>query len=337
MTMRIKNYTNFNDLPDSITSKVDELPIFVQPVYARLLFETKGWLTSWYLGYDSKGACFLLPMAVHKTKFYTKGICLFSTIYLDNTLPKDQEQVFLDSFIAYIEEYKICDWIQQGMNWAFFNTVPNKTSFCDFGTFRVDLKSENLGIRRDQKREIRKAIQNGCELVFGIKCLKDAHSVIRDTLSNASLTTYSYEYLQKLTEILKDKILIGVVYLKQQPQAAVIAYQSNHSIYAIYAGSIYKSFPGSTPWIYQEMYETGIANGVLYFDFVGAVKNPEPESKLYRIQQFKRHMGGKEIWGYLWRYVINKRKYFIYTTILKLYCKCKHKKYGDIIYRETGK
>jgi hypothetical protein len=81
----------------------------------------------------------------------------------------------------------------------------------------------------------------------------------------------------------------------------------------------------------------GRQNGAHYFDFVGAIKNPDPNSKFYRIQQFKRHMGGEEVWGYLWRYVFSKKKYFLYSTLLKLYSRFKHRRYGDIIYLETGK
>jgi hypothetical protein len=330
--MKIKRYDSFKEVQVDIKIDSEDLPIFFHPKYASMINATKGWITSWYVGYhDGKAVC-LLPMATKKGFFYTKGMCLFSTYSINNTF--FSEQTFLDEFIKFVRENKICDWIQQGQNWAFFNCVPKGATFCDFGTYRVDLKKQEEVMKREGRRYIDRA-KDSCVLIK--EDLTKAYSVISSTLHNAHLSELSLCQLEKEKIILGDSMMSYVADYDGVSQAAVVAYRTNHSLYAIYAGSILKPFNGATNWIYSEMYNMGRQNGAHYFDFVGAIKNPDPNSKFYRIQQFKRHMGGEEVWGYLWRYVFSKKKYFLYSTLLKLYSRFKHRRYGDIIYLETGK
>ncbi|MGD1822478.1 MAG: hypothetical protein ACPKM0_06905 [Pleomorphochaeta sp.] len=338
--MEIKKYLKFEDLPQSIIDIEASLPIFITSDYARMMSKTKKYEVSWYVGYENNIPLFIIPFGIKKILFFTKGICLFSSFCLDmNKYTHEVEQEFIDAMVLYIEKSKCCDWIQQSPNHALFSVIPSGSKSCPFGTFRVNILGTDEDIlqqiRRDERRSIRKAEKEGGIIHFGEDYLDDAFKVIISTLSKAQLSTFSKSRVLEEKKILKDKFIVGVCYHNDIPQSAVIAYRTKHSVYAIYAGSIYKQLRGATNWLYYDIYKQGSACGAQYFDFVGARMHINKDSKLYRIQQFKRHMGGELIEGFLWKKVINKPKYFLYSILLGTRYLLKGKKMkGDIIDQE---
>jgi lipid II:glycine glycyltransferase (peptidoglycan interpeptide bridge formation enzyme) len=136
----------------------------------------------------------------------------------------------------------------------------------------------------------------------------------------------------------RDKSKIYVSYLDDVPQTAVIFLGNEYCTYALYAGSIIKAFRGANSYLdWEAILEAKKCNSS-YFDFVGARINPEPGSKLERIQNYKSRFGSEFVQGYLWKMVISKRKYFIYKTILKIYFLLKNNKIKkDIIDQEFEK
>ncbi len=330
--MIIKKYDTFEGLKNDINIDPEYQPIFLHPKYAEMIKATKGWIMSWYIGFVDEVPLYLLPMAVKKTRYYTKGQCYFSTIYLTNE--KNKEEEFLDSFVSFVKENKVCDWIQQGSNWAFFSKVPKDAVFCDFGTYRVDLTKDENPIRKSDLRYLKRAKEN---CVLYNDDIKSVSEIINVVYKKTNLKKINSQTINTEKTLLSNNMIILSVNLEEKLQSAIVAYKTNHSIYGIYAGTIRNSFKGVTQLMYNEIYNYAKENNIKYFDFVGAVKNLVPGSKFYNIQMTKRHLGGEELWGYLWRYPINKQKYFLYKLALKTYCKLKGKRYGDIIYRETGK
>lgn len=338
--MEIKKYLKFEDLPQSIIGIEASLPIFITSDYARMMSKTKKYEVSWYVGYENNIPLFIIPFGIKKIMFFTKGICLFSSFCLDmDKYTHEVEQVFINALVLYIEKSKYCDWIQQSPNHALFTCVPEKSIFCPFGTYRVSLNKSmeeiDKSIRRHERRAIRSAKKELCVINEGVEYLKDACDVISQTYKKANFSEITTQLINKEYSILQDRMKIYVCYYNNEPQSALITYSSGHSIYGAYGGTIINAIRGASNWIFNEVYISGHSNHVEYFDYVGARINVDPDSKLYRIQQYKRHMGGELIEGFLWKKVINKPKYFLYSILLGTRYLLKGKKMkGDIIDQE---
>ena len=64
---------------------------------------------------------------------------------------------------------------------------------------------------------------------------------------------------------------------------------------------------------------------------MGARINPEKNTKIHGIQDFKKRFGGTLIIGYLWKYDLNPLKRIIFSTLVYLKTR---KKIRDIIDNE---
>ena len=77
--------------------------------------------------------------------------------------------------------------------------------------------------------------------------------------------------------------------------------------------------------------------GVTCFDFMGARLTTEPGSKLEGIQRFKSRFGSSLEEGYMFRFIVNKRRYWIYKNALKLFYWRYGGEFKDIIEVERAK
>lgn len=326
--------------PESIIER-SKVPIFALPEYAQYFTHIKSYNIIWLIGINETKAEFIIPFGINKKYFIRKGIFLTAPICTNESSTAKNEKTILNELVNYINKHKLCDWIVQPPNWAIFETYPDKSIYCLFGTYKIDLHSavniDELFVRisKDDRKDIKKAIREGVEIKIGLDCLDDAVKVISETANSANIFSPSKEILLKESFYLKQNFFIYVAYYKNQPQASVVFYSTKYCVYGIYGGSISHPFRGANSYLFWQSIQDAKIQGIKYFDFVGARINPLKESKQYRIQQFKEHFGGEFQKGYLWKYIFSPLKYKLYTLAVRIAFLMKNKPYKeDIIDQE---
>lgn len=340
--MKVCKFTKYTDIPDSDLF-LDKIPVFASQNYADYLIESKGHNVVWFAGLkENNTVSYLLPFALIKRKFFSKGYFVTGVVSFNQLYSAEKEKKFLDKVIIYIETNKLCDWIQQGPNWALFNTVPSRAKSAKFGTYKIFLENkseENLlkRMNRYHRKDINYAIRNNVEIKKGIENINDCLLIIGSTSKEAGLYSPSLAEIEKLAFFFKDNLRIYVSYFDNIPQSAAIFLSNKYCIFGLYAGSISGAVRGSNAYLFWEAIKDGKENNCAGFDFVGGRLKPEPGSKLERIQRFKEHFGSEFIQGYLWKMKFSNTKYYLYHILIRLLYLAKFKKYKpDIIDQESN-
>lgn len=337
--MLINKYDRFADIPGSeYFSEI--IPIFATQNYADFLKAIKKHNTVWFACLENDKVSYLLPFAIIKKIIFKKGYFTTGVISFaqDNSLEKEKN--FVESIIIYIKKNKLCDWIQQGPNWALFNTVPSGSKAVKYGTFKISFKDKNendlySSIYNVERRSMRKALNDYVEIKKGADYLNDCLEVINNTASKANLDVFKINDARKLLQYFGENLKIYVSYKENIPQTAAIYLCNKYCTYAYYAGSIIKAYRGSNVFLYWEAIKDAKIYGCDQFDFTGARVNPPHGSKLERISRFKEHFGSEFVQGYLWKMNFSLIKYYIYRILIRLMYLVKFKKYKpDIIDQE---
>ena len=340
--MELKIYYKFADIPDS-NLFVNKIPIFATQNYVDYLKDLKNQDTIWFACLENKSVSCLLPFTIKKKSIFKKAYFLTGVISLNpgNSLEKEEE--FLNNVIDYVKKNKLCDWIQQGTNWALFNIAPKGSKSVKFGTYKIFLNNKSEtdlfnSLHRNIRQDINRARKELVEIKKGINYLNDCLMIINNTAEKANLGLLSSTETEKKLRYLGDNLKIYVSYFDNIPQSAKIFLGNEYCTYALYAGSTAKAFRGANVYLEWEAIMDAKNRNSNYFDFVGGRINPEPGSKLERIQKYKSRFGTEFVQGYIWKMEICRVKFKVYKTLLKLYFFLKNKKMKkDIIDQEFEK
>jgi lipid II:glycine glycyltransferase (peptidoglycan interpeptide bridge formation enzyme) len=340
--MEIKKINKFADIPDSDLLS-DKIPIFATQNYADYLKDLKNIETIWFSGIENNKLSFLLPFVISKRLVFKKGYCLTGVISLFPEYSLEKEKDFLENVVTYLRKNKLCDWIQQGPNWALFKTFPKGSKAVKYGTYKIFLKSKNEdelfgSVKRNFRQDINRARKEMVEIKKGKNYLNDCLRIINDTAKKANIGLLTSNKAEKMLFYLGDKFKIYVSYFDNILQSAAVFLGNEYCTYAMYAGCIFKAFRGSNVYLDWNAILDAKNGNSSCLDFVGARLKPEPGSKLERIQNYKSSFGSEFVQGYLWKIVISKGKFIVYNIMLKLYFLLKNKKMKkDIIDQEFEK
>src|SRR4030095_9404392 len=147
----------------------DRIPVFATQNYADYLKEVKGHDTIWLVKLENNTVSFLIPFVIIKKLIFSKGYFLTDIISFDSDYTLEKENEFIEDVVLYIKKNKLCDWIQQGPNWALFNTFPAGAKAVKFGTYKIFLKKnreEELlkKMNRYHRKDIHYAIRTKVEI-----------------------------------------------------------------------------------------------------------------------------------------------------------------------------
>jgi hypothetical protein len=214
--MPVHKYNNFAEIPGSGFYS-EKIPIFATQNYADYLKELKNHDTIWFVNLEGNIVTYLLPFAVIKKSIFRKGYCLTGVISFDSGIYPDREKGFLEEVILYIKKNKICDWIQQGPNWAVFNTAPSGSKAVKYGTYRIFLKDKNeddlfLLIDKRDRQDINKAVRSEVKVNKGVDFLDNSLEIINVTSKIADLQTITLPEARKLISYFNDHLKIYVSY-----------------------------------------------------------------------------------------------------------------------------
>jgi lipid II:glycine glycyltransferase (peptidoglycan interpeptide bridge formation enzyme) len=337
--MPVHKYNKFSDIPGSGFFS-EKVPIFATQAYADYLKEIKNHDTIWIADMENDTVTYMFPFTVIRKSIFKKGYCLTGVIYLGSKVNSGREREFLDEAILYIKKNKLCDWIQQGPNWALFNTAPSGSNAVRYGTYRIFLKDKNEDelfklIDKRDRQDINKAIRSEVTVNKGVDFLDSSLEIINVTSKNADLQEVALPEVRKLIFHFNDHLKIYVSYKDGSAQSSTIFLGNKHCLYALFSGSKSGPFRGSNTYLFWEAIRDAKINNCNYFDFVGARLNPPPGSKFERMQRFKEHFGGEFIEGYLWKMNFSLLKYYLYQFLVRTILFLKGKKYkADIIDEE---
>lgn len=318
--MDIQLFNDFSQIPESDSIK-ERIPIFALPVYTEWI-NKRGYYTMWFLGTKNDNQL-MIPFAIMKKGPFRKGLFLTAVLTIKGDCPEDLEKAFLDCVIKWLEEEKLCDWIQQSPNWAIFRTYPVNAIAIPFGSYIVDIKSNPIeklfhNIKSDTRRDIRKAQLLGINLVEGRSKMEDLFEVIKNTAEIANISYPSLGQIISMHKHFENHIKSCIAYYEGVPQAGVIFFYSPYCIYGIYGGSIKHPARGSNSFLFWNIaIEKAKTDGIMKFDLVGAIINPPKGTKDYQIQKFKESLGATMQKGFMWKYIFSKKKYLVYLFYLR--------------------
>jgi lipid II:glycine glycyltransferase (peptidoglycan interpeptide bridge formation enzyme) len=340
--MEVNKFYKFADIPDS-GSLNEKIPIFATQNYADYLKDIKNIDTIWFSGFENNKLSFLLPFVISKRLIFKKGYCLTGAISFFPEYSLEKEKEFLDNVMIYIRKNKLCDWIQQGPNWALFKTFPAGSKAVKYGTYKILLKNKDEdelfgSIKRNFRQDINRARKEMVEIKKGKNYLDECLRIINDTARKANIGLLTSNEAKKMMFYLGDKLKIYVSYFDNISQSAAVFLGNEYCTFALYAGSIFKAFRGSNVYLDWNAILDAKSSNSGCLDFVGARINPEPGSKLERIQNYKSSFGSEFVQGYIWKIVISKGKFIVYNIMLKMYFLLINKKLKkDIIDQEFEK
>jgi lipid II:glycine glycyltransferase (peptidoglycan interpeptide bridge formation enzyme) len=305
--------------------KIDNLPVLASENYLKTLSKDYGWFVS---------ETFIIPYVSYK-KFIFKYLT-FTSETIPLTTLTDEKQ-FLNELIVMLKKFKF-DFITQPPTHVLFNSYPDKSEFIDFGTYIIDLtQSEEIifkNIYKEHKRHIRKSVTNGIVIERGHQLKDICYKIINDKQHSQGIHFMKKEEFDDLVINLKNNLEFFITRNNEKYEIAILILWDKHSAYTIYSGSISEHDLGSNNLLIWEAIRYFKSINVHNFNFVGARINPNPDSKHYRIQDFKKRFGGELKTGYLWKYNFHplKKQLFDYLIYLKT-----GKKPLDIIDYESKK
>ncbi len=329
----------YNTLPEEI-EKYADMPFFSTPRYLNYLRIKRGQKAFWLAGFIGDHLYFIVPFTIIKRLIFRKGSFLSEVIKIKPSM-EHQEKVYLEQVIIYLRNNKLCDWIQQTPNWALFRIPPGESSYCKFGTYRIDLEKNSedklfQNMKHCNRTHINKALNNYVKIDSGPQVLEDCLKVFEESkLNRHAISNFSND-LRCIVNTLPNNIKCYAAYYKESVQSSLVLFSTNYCAYAVYLSTTDSQSINTTIPLFWQAIKDARQEGIKYFDFVGARISPVPGSKQEGIKRFKKHFGGDFIEGYLWKMPVNKKKYFFYNCLKRISYTLKLKKYhGDIIDQEN--
>jgi len=339
--MKIIIYKKFKDISNSEEFSLS-IPVFASQQYADYLKVQKNYNTIWISGINNNGSSYFIPFATMKKGPFRKGMFLTAVISKGIKEVLDKEKEFLDKVVDLVKSNKLCDWIQQGPNWAIFNTYPSGAIYAPFGTYRINMEDKTeeelyMKLYGKVRSRINKTTREKLiEIKKNEENFDDSIQLIDSTLRSAKIESFTKNKLNTIRKHLKDNVVVYTTYSNNEPQSSLIYFYNQYSMYGMYAGSKRGAVQGATESLIWQAIKEAKKKKIKYFDFVGARINPDENSKLYRIQKNKYHFGSQLKEGYMWKMVLNRPKYFLYTFYVRTLNLLRGKKNkGDIIDQET--
>ena len=263
---------------------------------------------------------------------------------LGNTLPADNEAVFIEELLNFLRRKRLCHRVVQPPTYAIFKYRPTGASFCDFGSYRLQLTGlsdtqlfDNL---HGKHRNVIRSASKITEVHFGVDQLQTCHELYKQTMLRSKLAYDSLNYFETLQKHLSiEHALCAVVYdkAKKQPLGSCYMPYSKQAAYYLYGGSANNvSISGSINMLHWEVIKKCAKLGVRSIDYVGARINPDSDSKYAGLQRFKERFGGTLTTGYLWKIDLNEKQCRLFDMLLHVKNIMKRQQwYGDIIDNEN--
>ena len=248
---------------------------------------------------------------------------------------------FLNYAVNFCKSNLKVDYISQSPPHVIFEIPPNSSLFCKFGTYKINLKKNEIelwnNVHSKHKNVIRNANNSGIQIKIGEEYLFFALDLINETLKRSKLSPVSKDIVLRFNNNITNCIIPFVAFKENIIQGCAIFICLNDTVYYMWGGSIAKPSLGSMNLLHWNAILYFKNLNFTYYDFVGGRVFPEPNSKLEGIQRFKSRFGSSFEIGYLWKTEFS-LKYKLLSPIFNLLKRYVFKKNTfDIIDQEIRK
>jgi lipid II:glycine glycyltransferase (peptidoglycan interpeptide bridge formation enzyme) len=256
------------------------------------------------------------------------------TIPLGAELEVCEEKRFLESAVNYLLSIGADVIIPPSTN-TVFRTYPSGADTAPYGSYVVDLRQpeETLwsNIHPKNRNAIRNATKRGVKIRSGTEYLEAAYVQVRDTLKRSGLPFMSMSRFERMLSGGGHNVKIIVADYQGILQGCAVNFHSDHSAYSLYAGSLPRPLDGATKLLHWHAMRLFRDLGVARYDFGGARIDPEKGSKQGNLSLYKRHLGGRLVQGYMWKYSLRGMASALYSLLVRFL------RGGDIVDRERHK
>jgi len=261
------------------------------------IFATKDYLSSksedygWFVDEN-----FIIPYYVTKKLFFKYIVFSSETIYINDSLSKDDEKRFLNEVILDIKKnLPYIDFIVQSPTNVVFNTFPDNSIYCEFGSYQIDLKRDEdvlfSNLHSKHRNVIRKAKKDGVIVNRGIEFKDEAFKIVQDTMLRQGMNPPSRDIFNNEVEKINGNLEFYITIKDEKIQGSAIIYWNKNGAYYVHGGSCEKPYGGSLNLMHWKIIKYMKSREVKLYDFVGARIKPKEGSKLEGIQRFKSRFG----------------------------------------------
>ena len=265
---------------------------------------------------------YFIPYYIKEKLIFRSIIFTSDAVSLKKNQNSESKKKFLNTLIIETKELLKVDFIACPPSFVLFESAPNKSINCAFGSYKMNLKKNESELFKNlhskHRNVIRKSIKDGIEIHFGKKYFKQCYDVIFQTHKRQNIFFPSFDEMKKFFNSPNFNIICAVSLKNNIIQGGALIPWNKNCGYYLYGGSINKPHAGSMNHLQWEIILKLKHLEVSQYDFVGARLNPKKGSKLEGIQRFKSRFGSELNTGYLWKYDYNKFKKLLYTTLIFL-------------------
>lgn len=303
-----------------------ELPFFCTKKYLSSKSSDYGWFCA---------GDFILPFVIHKTFIFKRIVFTNEVISRKNTKIED-EQLFLEKVIKYIQKNKICDFVNKPSPNAVFRTYPRNSESFKWASYimtpqsNIDNMINNI-TTKSERTKVRKAMRDGVKIEL-TNDYKMVYELCNETLTrqNVQLAINKEEFYNQVKSFKAKNILMFKASYNGKIEAVTVIFKDKHNAYSEYIGRVLQPYTGTVRLLNLVALKYLADNyNIKYFDFIGAVPDIIKYSKECRIQKFKKEFGALLKQGYQFRIIINPMKYYLFVTLLKIKLKFKNINYID--------
>lgn len=316
-----------------------EYPVCASPEFMRTVSRENGWIE----GVDDAGKrhC-VVPYCVIRKGGMTLLRFTSETIALGELALEDEKQ-FLNAVVELLRPRGI-DVIVPATFSSLFRVAPDGAIAAPYGSFVVDLQQDEEklwnGVHSKHRNKIRAAMKQGVTVRLANDRLAEATDLVHQSFDRSTKgwlprlrlrLRLRSDSIGKEVRALGPQAAVFVAEFEGRIQGSAIIPFSRHCAYNMHAGSVADPVAGTTNLLQWEIMRYFRAQGVRYYNFVGARIDPEPGSKQEGLVNFKKRFGGALLRGFMWRYHLNPAKAWMYQLASRM------RSGGDIVDQESHK
>lgn len=241
--------------------------------------------------------------------------------YIKKEYAKYNVDVFLNHVIFCMKKLYKVDWINLTFAGAVFTGYPSNSKRIKWGNCIINLCSKTEedifnNFTSKHRNMVRRGERANLEIKFGgMELLDDYLYLDVQTWSRSGKDFNNKDRYKKYIETLKDKALIGIAYKDGVPQSGLLGFYNHAMFYYMFGASSNKPEPGSTHYLQWETIKLMLKKNVQLYNFVGYRIDVDKGSKYENIQHFKKGFGGDLVECYMFKSVLCKWKYALFSLL----------------------
>jgi len=305
---------DFSDVPDLKF----KYPLFFQENFAAYE-KTKGYLVK--IVTDGKS---FMPFKTKTARFVTQAQYLYPPVKNGARLSPKEEECFLQQFVLFCKQKKLCDFIIPPLHYSLFNSVPVNSYFSELGIIAIDLERSEEQIFKsfsnNYRNEIRKAIAEKVIVEFDQSYFASFYKLYKSTHQKQGIYFDSETELKNMVDCLGERSCFIAVAKNENGiyGAALILFNANEAYY-FQSGAVDNCpYPGANKLLQLEIMRHLKNLGIKRYIMGGYRLGEIAGTKYEGIQKFKMRFGAEIEQGFHFYTKISWR-YSIYKTLLNFY------------------